>query len=83
MNRYDLLIELEKNHIDPQCYSIYGVTEPPEEEQYVFIKENKRLEIFYLERGNRNEEQWFIDEDEACRYFLEWIVRVPGNRIKP
>jgi len=80
MNRFDLLLTLQRNNIDSRSYSIYGVTEPPEGEQYVFTKEGKNIITFYLERGERNNVQYFIDEDEASRYFLEWLLKSPENQ---
>ena len=78
MNTHDVIIELENNNIDPRFYSVHGETGLPIDGQYVIDKAGKYTWIVYvIERGERVEEMRFAKEDEACRYFLDLILRNP------
>ena len=75
MNTHDVKVELENNKIDPRAYSIYGETDLSGDEQYVLNKSWDNWVVYYLERGERNNQKMFSSEDEACRYFLEMILK--------
>ena len=76
VNIYDVIFEMENNNIDPRFYSILGETGLPQDGQYVIDKAGKYTWIVYvIERGERVEEMRFAKEDEACRYFLDLILR--------
>jgi hypothetical protein len=84
MNRNDLRAALEKERINPRWYSIGGITEPPIEEQCVLEEDKGKWLVYYLERGHKTSLRVFESEDEACRYFLDWILDTddPHLRLK-
>ena len=77
MNKYELLTELRKNKINPRAYSIFEVTDPPHDEQYVLAKEKNMWVIYFDERGERTLEMYYLNEKEACQSFLEIILNDP------
>jgi hypothetical protein len=82
MNREELLNKLRQNLIDPRDYSIIDYTAPPIDEQFVLTRERNMWVIYYYERGNRNEENFFLSEDEACVYFLTRLLKLPEYQKK-
>ena len=76
MNTHDVIVELEKNNIDPKFYSVHGETSLPREGQFVIEKSgNYTWVVYVIERGERVEELRFAEENEACLYFLDLILR--------
>jgi hypothetical protein len=73
----------------PRAVSIEGVDE--KEEQYRLEKDGKYSIIYstyYYERGEKISLREFATEDEACDYFLQWVLsdpttRTPFARIEP
>jgi len=47
----------------------------PMTEQYCMIKDHGGWDIFYFERGHRNEIQRFLDEDSACLFLLSILEK--------
>ena len=45
-------------------------------ESYCLRKEKQEWIVYYEERGVINEKKSFITEDEACKYFEEWIKHI-------
>jgi len=82
MNRIGLVTILEREQINPRFYSIYGLTEPPIDEQGVLGREGDKWVVYYFERGERSGLRVFDTEDQACRYFRDWVLSVPGLRLK-
>lgn len=82
MKRIELVTILEREQIDPRFYSIYGLTKPPIVEQCVLGREGNKWVVYYFERGERSSLRVFNTEDEACRYFLDWILSDPYFRLK-
>ncbi len=80
MKTHDLVIELKKNNVSPRAYSIYGQTDLPVDEQYVLNKSGNNWVLYYSEKGERLEQKIFEVEDEACRYFLNWLLKYPETR---
>ena len=65
----------------PHAYSIYEMTNPPTDEQYVLDKAGEKWRYYYYERGLRSVEQLFDTEDEACRHLLRQIIADHYTRI--
>jgi hypothetical protein len=82
MNTQDLLKALRKNRIMPEAYSIVNITAPPHDEQYVLTKERNMWVIYFEERGERTYEMFYMNEDEACRSFLDKILKDPSTLIR-
>ena len=82
MNRAELKARLEEERIDPRFYSIRGLTRPPIAEQGVLGKDGDNWVVHYFERGRRNNLMVFESVDQACRYFLEWVLSLPELRLK-
>lgn len=43
-------------------------------ECYCIIKNYNKWEVFYSERGNKNNLTIFYSEEEACEYFYNWLT---------
>lgn len=56
-----------------------GVLTAPE--QYCITQENGSWEVYYFERGNKNDLKRFFDENSACNYLMEILLR--DKVIKP
>jgi len=82
MNSNELKSVLEKEKINSQAYSIFGVKGPPEDEQYVLDKEGQKWVIYYSQKGERINQKSFEVEDEACRYFLNLLLKDNSTRLK-
>jgi hypothetical protein len=52
----------------------------PREEQYRLEKDGRYWIAYYYERGNKNALREFLNEDEACGYFLEMVRQDPTAR---
>jgi hypothetical protein len=83
MNRKELKTILERERVNPRFYSISGLTKPPIDEQCVLQEEEGKWLVYYYERGERNSLRVFESEDEACRYFVDWVVSDPDLKLKP
>ncbi|QGY33312.1 hypothetical protein CUN67_29550 (plasmid) [Pantoea cypripedii] len=47
-------------------------------ESLCFIYENMMWKIFYSERGQRTEERYYSNEDDACQAFLQRLTHMLG-----
>lgn len=73
MTRKELMIELEKNNIQPAWYLIDGSTDIGDELVLSQI-ENGEWIVFKAERGAMQNEAIFRSESDACIHFLDRIV---------
>ena len=80
MNREELKKTLDKigkqnvNLYGLQGYNKYALQHPPEEGEYIFNRETDKWIVYRIHEGARVDERSFNDEDEACKYFLEWVI---------
>jgi hypothetical protein len=80
MNREELRKTLDK--IGKQRINLYGIQgfnkyylqHPPEEGEYILDRESGKWVVYQYKDGARVDEKTFTDEDQACHYFLEWII---------
>jgi hypothetical protein len=71
MNRQKLKIELEKQGIPKNWYSLYGEKIP---DSYV-LELSYKWEIFYFgEKGKIEDIASFCNENEACQYFYNLMI---------
>jgi hypothetical protein len=82
MNRKEMKALFDKENISPRTYSIYGLTSPPQDEQYVLDKVQDTWITYYSEKGLRISLQYFYTEDEACNYMSRKILEDPTTRMK-
>lgn len=82
MNRQELIEALEQENFNPKFYNIYGVGESKyglqralADYQFVLDREREKWAVYYYERGGKTEERLFNTEEEACRYFLNLMLR--------
>ena len=71
MTRVELEIKLAELEIPKNCYDLYA---DKIGEQYVVLHKNEKWEVYYSERGNKNELKIFSAEKEACDYFYSWML---------
>jgi hypothetical protein len=74
---------LSEHGVLPRAFSIEGVDE--NEEQYRLEKDGKYFitySAYYYERGEKVSIHEFANEDEACDYFLQWVLGDPTTRSK-
>ena len=67
----ELHATLEVAGVHAGAYSLDG----DENESYCLVEEAGSWHVFYSERGNRNNEAVFTDENNACRDLLERLLR--------
>ena len=51
----------------------YNFKEEYPNESYCIIKKGFFWEVYYSERGNKNELRIFFSESKACKYFIKLI----------
>lgn len=71
MTRAELKIELDKINIPENYYSLYDELMP---DRIVVYHNYSQWEVFYYERGSRNNEKIFLSEDAACKYVLNYFI---------
>ena len=52
-------------------------------EQYCLVREGSKWVTYYAERGAKNSLREFATEEEACSYFVSWVVRDPTAHAVP
>lgn len=73
MNRKELKHKLDKLDIYPEFYSLEGNILP---DRIVLYHNYNKWEVFYFdERGNRDNENVFFSETDACNYIYEYFKR--------
>lgn len=78
MKKEELQRALEAEGIRPNIYCLAG---PIRDEQYVLINvEDGSWEVYYSERGNKNELERFRTEEEACLRFFELVSTDTSSR---
>ena len=73
MNLGELRQRLDEKGIRRGAYSLCG--ENIRDEKYCIDDAEDGWHVYYSERGKRNYERVFNNEQDACDYFLEWFVR--------
>ena len=72
--------ELKRLQVPERWYSINGSWHP---DRHFLIRNYHRWEYFYFdERGNRDSHKVFMDEGEACEYFLRQLKDLLACREK-
>lgn len=70
----ELEATLELIKADPHLCSLAGGSNG---EQYLIRKEpDGTWAVFYYERGHRFQLRRFENENDACQYYLEWVIKV-------
>jgi hypothetical protein len=71
MNREDLKLKLDDLKVSPEFYSLEGNFLP---DRIVLFHNYSKWEVCYFdERGNRDNEQIFSSENEACVFIYEYL----------
>ena len=73
MDRIQLRKELESNQINNDYYSLDGGLP---NEAFCLGVNNGKWEVYYSERGHKSQLRTFEREEEACKYFLDWILKI-------
>jgi hypothetical protein len=74
MNIQELQNTLLKRGMRPNAVSFQtGVLTAAE--QYCIAQENGIWDVYYFERGNKNDLRHFPDENSACNYLSEVLLR--------
>lgn len=61
---------LKENEIDEGCYQILNETHNRGEIVIFIDTINKGYRVWITERGKMFSQEFFLDEDSACKYFL-------------
>ena len=77
MNRAELVLAAQREHIRPDAYSLEGGLPP---ERLVLAIETDGWTVYYSERGLRSGEVHFETEGEACSHMFERLLRDPTTR---
>jgi hypothetical protein len=84
VNFQQLSMALDDRKIDPSAYSVDG-----RPETYViqfrrsgWVGKPSYWVTYYSERGLETGRREFASEDEACRYFLDWVSSDPTARLE-
>ena len=72
MTKNELKIQLIKDKVPEEVYSLNG---GKPNEAYCINYLNGKWETYYSEKGIKSEKEEFMTEDEACRYFYNWIIQ--------
>ncbi|MCL2810842.1 MAG: hypothetical protein FWD25_03020 [Clostridia bacterium] len=72
MNLSELEIEFARLDIPKIAYCLQGGLP---NESYCISQHNGKWEVYYSERGRKTALKVFINEEEACTYFLMRICR--------
>jgi hypothetical protein len=80
MNREGLRYRLEQERIIHRAYSLFGLLD--DDNRFILDKEQDKWVVYYFERGERIDQKTFEAEEEACQYFLNWILRYPELKRK-
>ena len=71
VNLTQLQMALSNIGVDERAYRFGS---PGIGECYVIAAEGDTWSVYYSERGNRNSERHFDDEDSACIFFFGWVT---------
>ena len=71
MNSQEMIVRFESLGVPRDAYSVGA----DRDESYSLVHESGRWKVFYSERGNRNSEAVFADENAACRELFERVTR--------
>jgi hypothetical protein len=75
MNKEELARILKKENIDQRFYSLTGPTDTRVGWDAYVLEENYGIwEVYFYERGHKENIRKFKSESEACEYFLKYIL---------
>ncbi len=81
MNTEELKNALDKAGVKPHYYSLNGMSNGPYEGTAILEKDGMRWLVYIFERGNKWDEIWFTNEDEACEYLFKILTKYPNTTI--
>ena len=76
MNISDLEKRLQARHIREDMYCLNGGSS---NESYCLNQADRNWEVYYSERGQKTNLKTFADENSACEYLYNLIMRDVGN----
>ena len=79
MNRSELKAVLESEDYRATAYDLEGGTP---DDTYCLEDRGYEWAVYYSEHGQRNEEQIFFNEDDACNHFLQLMRRTPSAHAR-
>lgn len=77
MNVAECRLALRREGVRDDAYSLLGISG---DERYCLVHGSDGWSVFYHERGMRQNEQLFSDEDAACQYLLALVTSDPTTR---
>ena len=75
MNIHNLQQTLLKKGLRPNAVSFIPGKLTAAEQYCIEPATNKGWEVYYFERGNKNDLHHFDDEDSACAYLLDILMK--------
>ncbi|HKN02852.1 MAG TPA: hypothetical protein VJY31_02785 [Buttiauxella sp.] len=70
LTKIELINMLHKNNIPEYCYSI----DNEKNESLCLLQENGKWIIFYSERGERSDPEYYDSEEVACTNFFKEVI---------
>lgn len=70
LTKIELVSKLHDNNIPEYCYSI----DNEKNESLCLLQENEKWIIFYSERGERNDSEYYDSEEIACECFFREVI---------
>jgi hypothetical protein len=77
MDKEELRNILVREQIKDQYYDLDAIDK---DEALVLMSENGKWCVYYSERGQQSHKICYASEDEACRRFLDSLMRDPSAR---
>ena len=78
MNAAEVEKILSRHGVHPRAYSIEGRNES--DGQYRLEKSGTFWCVYYYERGNRSDARNFVEEKDACEWFIDLLLGDPATR---
>jgi hypothetical protein len=79
MTRKELKRKLDWEGIRPDAYDLDTLR--GKDEVYCLELTQSGWLVYYRERGTHREEHVFSSEEDACRFFLDWVLEDTTTRI--
>lgn len=74
----ELRAKLDANGVDPNAYDF---DQTQKDEVYCLERHSAGWTVYYRERSLHRDERTFASEQDACKFFLDLVLRDPTTRL--